>query len=133
MSSMCIIDNTSTHLFKVFPQFNSIRKWILLHILKRLILNTPVLKGILTFNLSWGFLCLTTMWDFLNQFSSDLGLKKLLYAKIFRFSYTKLGWILFEHILASDSWSIWNLLHFNQDLIVILDSQNSSPLILKAG
>jgi hypothetical protein len=26
MSSMCIIDNTSTHLFGVFPQFNSIRK-----------------------------------------------------------------------------------------------------------
>jgi hypothetical protein len=27
MSSMCIIDNTSTHLFGVFPQFNSICKY----------------------------------------------------------------------------------------------------------
>jgi hypothetical protein len=26
MSSMCIVDNTSTHLFGVFSQFNSIRK-----------------------------------------------------------------------------------------------------------
>jgi hypothetical protein len=38
MSLMCIIDNTLTHLFGVFPRFNSIHKceqmmWILLHIL----------------------------------------------------------------------------------------------------
>jgi hypothetical protein len=51
MSLMCIIDNTLTHLFRAFPQFNSIRKceqmmWILLHILQRLILSSPVFKGI---------------------------------------------------------------------------------------
>jgi hypothetical protein len=48
---MCIIDNTLTHLFGVFPQFNSIRKceqimWIVLHILHKLILSSLVLKSI---------------------------------------------------------------------------------------
>jgi hypothetical protein len=52
--------------------------------------------------------------------------EKLIYAKIFQFSYTKSEWILFEHILTSDSWSIWSLLHFDQDLIGILDSQNKN-------
>jgi hypothetical protein len=46
ISSMCIVDNTLTYLFGVFPQFNSIRKceqkmWILLHILQELILSSP--------------------------------------------------------------------------------------------
>jgi hypothetical protein len=51
----------------------------------------------------------------------------------FWFSYIKSGWVLFEHIQASNSWSIWSLLHFDQDLIGILDSQNSSLLNLKAS
>jgi hypothetical protein len=58
--------------------------------------------------------------------------EKMNICQIFGFSYIKSGWVLFEHIQASDSWNIWSLLHFDQDLIGILDFQNSSPLILKA-
>jgi hypothetical protein len=42
-------------------------------------------------------------------------------------SYTKSRWVLLEHIQSSDNWSIWKLLHFDQDLLGILDSQTQHP------
>jgi hypothetical protein len=59
MSSMCIIDNTLTHLIKAFPYFNSICKyeqimWIILYTLQRLILSslTVLLLGSLLLHVS---------------------------------------------------------------------------------
>jgi hypothetical protein len=46
-------------------------------------------------------------------------------------SYTKSGWVLLKYIQGSDNWSIWSLLHFDQDLIWILDSQTHHPWFLR--
>jgi hypothetical protein len=50
---------------------------------------------------------------------------------MFWFSYNKWGWVLLEHIQAYESWRIWRLLHFDQDLIGILDSQTHHPRFLR--
>jgi hypothetical protein len=46
-------------------------------------------------------------------------------------SYTKSGWVLLEHILASNTWSMWNLLHFDQDLIEKQDFQIHHSWLLR--